>query len=167
MVQENEETLEGAAGEVLSRLEAWRRTRKSGQRLPEDLWREAGALARRFGINRASHALGLNYIKVRDHAGQGAGLVHQPRAARAAVVKPALPVSPAGIRETERHFVELSMDPGARVRAPGEPAAFPEEAGAGPVVEVTSRDGARMVMRWPCGSTVDAGAMVASFLGRS
>lgn len=42
-------------------LEAWRRTRKHGERIPEGLWTAMASLAKTYGINPVSQALRVEY----------------------------------------------------------------------------------------------------------
>ena len=44
-----------------ARIEAWRRSEHRGRRMPEELWQEAGAAARKLGVCPVSRALGLGY----------------------------------------------------------------------------------------------------------
>ncbi len=53
---------------VRSQLEAWRRTRKKGEHIPEDLWQAMGELARSFGVGRVSGALGVGYHALKERA---------------------------------------------------------------------------------------------------
>ena len=46
---------------------AWRRARYDRAPLPEHLWAEAVEVARRIGVNRARHALGLSYRGLQSH----------------------------------------------------------------------------------------------------
>ena len=46
---------------VAERLNHWRRTRCRGQRIPEELWSAATALARHHGLAPTATALKLNY----------------------------------------------------------------------------------------------------------
>lgn len=127
-------------GEALARFKAWRMTRKNGTRIPEDLWSEAAELARRFGINRVSLALGLCNTTLKEHVEKGqvaAGMVPAPRS------KP--------MRHT---FVEV------------EGGCCPEGFPGGAVLELTRPEGERLVLRWPAGNAVDACGLVAAFLGR-
>jgi hypothetical protein len=148
MGQHLREALPSGVQETRARLDAWRKSRGRGEPHPAEIWSEAVAWARRFGVNPVCRALGLSYTDLQKRLGQPRHEVLQlPR-----------PVEPA--------FVELSMDPGGRMRAPGEGAGFQAGALGCPAVEVISADGARMVMRWPAGSAVDMGDLMASFLGR-
>lgn len=72
--------LPSEADETRARFEAWRRTRRNGEHIPEDLWCEASGLARRLGINRVSLALGLSHTSLKEHVEKG-----QVRAAMPAV----------------------------------------------------------------------------------
>lgn len=131
------EALPAEIQEVRASLDAWRETRKSGVGLPEDLWSKATAWAGRFGINPVCRALGLSYTDLKKRMAP----VHQVRQVpRAVAVEPT--------------FIELDRG------------GFQDGIHGGAVVELFSADGARMVMRWPSGGVVDAGSLVASFLGR-
>jgi len=123
--------------ETRARLKAWRATRKLGAPYPAALWSEVVEWVRGFGLSPVCRALGLSYTDIKKRMGQ-AGQIH--------LVAKAVEVEPT--------FVELDrqgLEPGSR---------------GGPEVEVISPNGARMLMRWPAGATVDAGGIVASFLGR-
>jgi len=122
------------------RFQAWRQTRKNGERLPKELWSEASGLARRVGINRVSEALRLNHTTLKEHAAKGRMVTRPVKRPRPAPVQPA--------------FVEL--DGGH----------LPGDHLAGPMVEVTRPGGERMVLRWQAGSVVDSCGLVAAFLGR-
>lgn len=47
--------------QVRGRLQEWRRRRKPGARIPEDLWIAAAKLARKCPPGKIAHALGLDY----------------------------------------------------------------------------------------------------------
>lgn len=47
--------------QIRRRLQAWRRRRKHGSRIPESLWRSAAKLARRHPPGSIAHTLGLDY----------------------------------------------------------------------------------------------------------
>lgn len=53
---------------VRSQLEAWRRTRKRGERIPEDLWQAMGELARVFGVGHVARVLGVGYHALKERA---------------------------------------------------------------------------------------------------
>jgi len=63
----------------LSRLErrfaSWRRTRASGERIPEPLWKSAVKSAAEHGLNRTARVLNLDYYslkkRVEDASSQG------------------------------------------------------------------------------------------------
>jgi hypothetical protein len=46
-------------------LEAWRKTRHHGERIPESLWNALAALARSHGISPVSQALRLDYYALK------------------------------------------------------------------------------------------------------
>jgi hypothetical protein len=85
------------------------------------------------------------------------------------VVKGQVATSPVKRPRTESAqpaFVELSLDPGARLRTPGGGDRFLGDLPDGPMLEVIRPEGERMVLRWPGGSVVDTCGLVASFMGR-
>ncbi|MDA1277154.1 MAG: hypothetical protein O2960_24335 [Verrucomicrobia bacterium] len=47
---------------VAQRLNAWRSTRRRGQRIPEDIWMAAVTLARAQGLNATAAALRLKFM---------------------------------------------------------------------------------------------------------
>lgn len=47
-------------------LEAWRRTRKHRERIPEPLWAAMAKLARTYGVSPVSGALGVDYYGLKD-----------------------------------------------------------------------------------------------------
>ena len=49
---------------LTQRLKAWRATRTSGQRIPEELWKAAADLARVHGLNRTAAPLRLSYYNL-------------------------------------------------------------------------------------------------------
>jgi hypothetical protein len=47
-------------------FEAWRRKRKKGSRIPEELWESAVLSAREVGVNQTSRALKLDYYDLKN-----------------------------------------------------------------------------------------------------
>lgn len=60
---------------LAQRVNAWRSTRRRGQRIPDQLWKAAANAARVHGVNRTATALKLNYYELQrrlwDHRLQG------------------------------------------------------------------------------------------------
>jgi hypothetical protein len=56
---------------LAQRLTAWRGARPRGQKIPEDLWREAVELARAHGLSPTTTALQLNYYDLQRRVGAG------------------------------------------------------------------------------------------------
>jgi len=56
--------------EARRRLEAWRKSRRRGKRIPAPLWALAARLARTHGVSPVSQRLGLDYngLKLRAEA---------------------------------------------------------------------------------------------------
>jgi len=100
--------LESKIEPVRSQLEAWRRSRKKGERIPEHLWDAMGELARVFGVGRVSGALGVGYHALKERA-RGPG---QPGAASQAVFVE-LPLS--GAVPQSECVVELEDGRGAKM----------------------------------------------------
>ena len=55
------------------RLSVWRDRRRRGQRIPEELWQAAAALARVHGVSPVASALRLNYSDLQRRARWTAG----------------------------------------------------------------------------------------------
>jgi hypothetical protein len=51
-------------------FDQWRSQHSKHARLPQELWRQAAALAREHGLNKTSRALGLKYYSVKKHLDQ-------------------------------------------------------------------------------------------------
>jgi len=54
--------------EAHRRLEAWRKSRRRGKRIPAPLWALAAALARTHGVSPVSQRLGLDYNGLKRRA---------------------------------------------------------------------------------------------------
>jgi hypothetical protein len=54
--------------EARRRLEAWRKSRRRGKRIPAPLWTVAAALARTHGVSPVSQRLGLDYNGLKRRA---------------------------------------------------------------------------------------------------
>ena len=100
--------LESKIEPVRSQLEAWRRSRKKGERIPEPLWQAMGELARAFGVGRMARVLGVGYHALKERAG-GPG---RPVETSAAVFVE-LPLSGAGPQS--ECVVELEDGRGAKM----------------------------------------------------
>jgi len=95
---------------VRQRLEDWRRTRKGGEPIPEELWAAAVELAQQQGLNPTARALGLNYAALKRRveavtAAEGVGL--KPTFVEL-LASPSAPVTEC--------TVELEHEGGARMR---------------------------------------------------
>ena len=94
------------------RFRTWRATRPRGQRIPQDLWQAATALARVQGINPTVAALKLNYYDLQRRLEAGGA----PRGGRTRapvfVEVPPVRLSTGG---GERGLVELVHAGGARL----------------------------------------------------
>jgi hypothetical protein len=126
------------------KIERWRQGRPKSGSMPEELWQEAGAAAKRLGTNRVARALGLGYegLKQRVLSKKKGG----PRGKE-----------PGEVLAQEAQFIEL----------PG----FPMLGGAAVnrqemVVELVATDGMRLTIRTPQASAAVV-EMISAFRGRS
>ena len=60
-------TLPRAMSTARRQFNQWRSRHRKHVRLPEELWRQAAALAREHGLNKTSRALGLKYYSLKRH----------------------------------------------------------------------------------------------------
>jgi hypothetical protein len=58
--------LPGSLSRLGQRFAAWRKTRLSGQRIPESLWKSAAKVAAKHGVNRTARALNLDYYCLKE-----------------------------------------------------------------------------------------------------
>ena len=58
---------------LAQRLKVWRTTRTRGQRIPDELWKAASALAHVHGLNPTAAALKLNYYDLQRRLLSGRG----------------------------------------------------------------------------------------------
>ncbi len=65
MGREMSQTVAPALEELQRQFAAWRSTRGTGRRIPEELWNSATALAREIGINPVVRALHLDYARLK------------------------------------------------------------------------------------------------------
>ena len=73
-----------------SLLQAWRRRRKLGARIPQSLWKLATRLAKAHGVGRTATALGVDYYGLKQRVEAAAD---EPRSSKQAFVElPAPPV---------------------------------------------------------------------------
>ena len=117
-------------GEGMDALEAhfreWRKQRRRGEHIPQQLWSAAAAMARRHGVARAAKRLGLNAYVLRKHMEEAAGK--------------------ESTDEAEPEFVELTT-------MPAEPAPVPLAAGVHEcVVELRNARGATMRVEFNTGA---------------
>jgi hypothetical protein len=122
------------------RIEAWRQMRPKSRPMPEELWREASAAAKRLGAGRVARALGLKYetLKQRVISGDPSGGGVGPKKAPG---------------KTE--FVELCEFPVPRLSAGRDEM----------VVEIVAADGTRLTIRVK-GASPNISALIEAFRGR-
>lgn len=121
------------------RIEGWRQSSPKSRNMPEELWKEASAAAKRLGACRVARALGVKYetLKQRVLANGAAGFGGEAT------------VLPSGT-----HFIELTGLSGLSHTAADEA-----------VVELAAADGARLTIRLK-GAGLDVVALVSAFRGR-
>ena len=127
------------------RVEEWRRTKTGSSAMPREMWDAAIRLAKTFGVCRISRAVGLDYGWLRKKAAQWEA---QPSAT------PTFLELPTGIVVAE----PLCREPGSDL-----------ETGClldpGPVIDISTADGARMRIRLEAGKSLGSTGIVAAFLG--
>ena len=107
----NNPSLSNVFGDLAERLSHWRGNRRRGERIPEELWSAATALARHHGLAPTASALKLNYYDLQRRLG---GKPSKPRARSAAPAFVELPaLAPATARDTGT--VELIRSNGSRL----------------------------------------------------
>ncbi|NJN06122.1 MAG: hypothetical protein HC814_06840 [Rhodobacteraceae bacterium] len=97
--------------ELRARFDEWRQSRRPGQRIPKDLWKEAATLARLQGLSPTCTALQLNYYDLQRRMGK-------PRHTRKARVVaptfvPLAPVAPSPLLDPDT--LEITKPYGARL----------------------------------------------------
>ncbi len=136
-------TGEGDASRVAAlrrRIESWRRTRQGFAWMPKDLWAEAVALARSEGAYAIARDLELSYATLRK---------------RLAQTTTSEPSRPRRTNAAAKGFVEVG----------GSELIGALAAGAS-VVELTSSDGAKLVVRLSGAQALDVVALSKAFFGR-
>jgi hypothetical protein len=91
------------------RLEAWRRLRKPGSRVPQALWQLAVRLASSHGVSRTAMALGLDYYGLKKQV--AATAEHPPSSSRPGFVE-----LPAPVMVGKQGLFELDNGAGATMR---------------------------------------------------
>lgn len=125
--------------ELRDRIEGWRQSSPKSRNMPEELWKEASAAAKRLGACRVARALGVKYETLKQRVlGNGA-----------AGVAGGATVLPSGTQ-----FIELTGFSGLSHTAADEA-----------VVELAAADGARLTIRLK-GAGLDVAALVSAFRGR-
>lgn len=128
------------------RIEDWRVSRPRPKAMPEFLWQEACAAARKLGAGRVARALGLNYAHLKER-------VLSPGRARIGTAGRSGPSLPQVVSP---QFLDL-----------GRVADLSSPHGAEPmVVELVAPDGARLTIRTKEAS-VSVLAMINAFRGRA
>jgi len=64
----NTNTVAAGLADVRAQFDSWRKQRRRGQRIPARLWRRAARAAREYGLSPVSHALGLDYHRLKRWA---------------------------------------------------------------------------------------------------
>jgi hypothetical protein len=123
------------------RIEGWRQTSPKSRAMPEELWNEASAAAKKLGAGRVARALGLNYEALKQR------VISSSAGRRGA---------PAQRQPQRTEFIELSGFPGLSQATAGDEA----------VVEVVAADGTRLTIRLKAVS-LNVAALVNAFRGRS
>ena len=130
-------------------VQDWRRIKSSpGSPMPDAMWDAAIHLAKGFGVCRIARAVGLDYGWLRQRV--------ERANAQAGSVSPAFLELPLGrvmaTTEAPRREPKGGLEPGVL--------------DSGPIIDLSTPDGARMRIRLEAGRDLDAAGLVAAFLGR-
>lgn len=68
MMRTNNQTRKPSIESVQRQFAQWRRHRKRGEKIPEDLWAVAAGLTREHSIHKVSRALGLNHTELKERS---------------------------------------------------------------------------------------------------
>jgi hypothetical protein len=90
---------------LAQRFDAWRKTRVSGQRIPENLWKSAVRMAGEHGLNRTAQILNLDYYSLKKRV-DGASV------SQATFVE----LSPSPLGLASECVIELEDATGSRMR---------------------------------------------------
>jgi hypothetical protein len=120
--------------------------------MPENLWTEAAELASRFGMNPICHYMGLSYaaLKTRMDKRLGQRPAPKPHLEQALIQAPPPKPKPHPMAPTSVELGGDSLLGGIQ---------------AGPVLEVSTPCGVRVVLRLRTGSSVDLASLMTTFLG--
>jgi hypothetical protein len=142
--------------EVQGRLAQWRQGRVPGQRMPQELWSAAAALAQRHGVYTVARSLGLEFSKLKKFL--------QERDAQRPAEKERRPETSrarrrcVSVQQVEAAgFVEVDAS-----RLFGQNAGMADSA----VVELFAADGARMRISLSGRTALDLPGLVSAFAGR-
>jgi hypothetical protein len=67
----NTDRLPAGLEQARAALAVWRGQRRKGDRIPEDVWRNAADAARQYGVNAVSRVLRLDYYHLKRRADRG------------------------------------------------------------------------------------------------
>ncbi len=146
MGKRNSDALPKEVDQLKVRVQEWRRTKTGSSAMPREMWDAAIRLAKAFGVCRISRAVGLDYGWLRKKAAKWEA---QPPSVSSTFLE-----LPAGIVVAE----PLCREPGRAWETGG----FLDP---GPVIDISTADGARMRIRLEGGRSLDAAGIVAAFLG--
>lgn len=143
MGKRNTVPLPAEVGQLQQRVETWRRSRRQGTPTPSEVWEMATKLAMQFGVCRIARAVGLDYTCLQKQVAKArekqlvaqSGFVEFP----AELVLPSIPQTKS---DPERTWDQRS----------------------GPMIEISTPDGARMRICLEAGNGADAAGIVAAFL---
>jgi len=124
-------------GHLAGWMQEWRQSKRGKVPIPCEIWDAAARLAEQFGVCRIARAIGLDYTGLR--------------------------IKVVSARKAASAFMELPAGMMLADLPAREPRRGPD---AGPVIEISMPDGARMRICLEAGRASDATGIVAAFLGR-
>lgn len=130
----NRKPLPATVDALSQQIEEWRRSRSKLGRMPEDLWLEAGAMAREHGVTRISRALRIDFASLKKRA-------------------ESTPSCSSPAARVESGFVELEVS-----------SSSPETEHPAAVVSLSRRDGSRLVVELRHSHPLDVVGLTQAFL---
>lgn len=105
-----------ALKEFVTKVANWRAGRKLGSRIPAEIWDQAAALAKEYGVSRVSNGAGLDWKKIKRLSGPPVARNVEPSFIRVAPVNTKSSVPPKPFKKKPVVIAELSTREGLLIR---------------------------------------------------
>jgi hypothetical protein len=144
--------------ELQRRVGQWRRTRQRRTRVPEELWVDAIWLAKRLGVYRTAHAVGLPYESLKRRLGEERSAHMRSKADLGHGMMSRTAVVTTGKGATAHNDERVGFFELGHV---GDASPVPTTATT--VVEVADGSGRRLTVRLGAGVAIDVAGIVVAF----